>query len=105
MDLLFEFIFELVFDTAFNGAVSAAGSRKLPAAARYLILTLIMLVFASVFFFVFLAGALLLKDGNYAAGALMLLLGAFMVFMSVRKFRIMREKVRKSSAEDEDKGE
>ena len=101
MDLLFEFI----FDAAFNGAVSAAGNRKLPAAARYLILTLIMLVFAAVFFFVFLAGALLLKEGNYAAGVLILLLGAFMVFMSVRKFRIMREKVRKSSAEDEDKGE
>ncbi len=105
MDFLSEFIFELLFDTAVNGAVSAAGSRKLPKTARYLILTLIVLVFAAVFFVVFLAGAVMLKDGNYAAGILILAIGALMVFMSVRKFQSMRDKVRKSSDEGENKGE
>ena len=105
MDFLIDFISELIFDTALNGAESAAGYRKLPKPVRYLILALIILVFAAVLSVVFLTGALMLRDSNYPFGIFMLALGAVMLFMSIRKFRILREKVRKPSAEGENKGE
>ncbi|MBR4627361.1 MAG: hypothetical protein IKO47_06640 [Ruminococcus sp.] len=105
MELIFEFIAELLFDTTVDGAVSAAGNRKIPRPVRFLILMVLILLFAFVMFAVFLAGALMIRDGKYAGGIIILAIGAFMLVMSVIKFRSLREKVRKSPDEGENKGE
>jgi len=105
MDFLFDFIAELIFDTALNGAVSAAGNRKLPQPVRYLILTLIMLLYTAFFLFMFLVAFLLMRDGQFLLGAIMLAIGALMLVLSIRKFRAVCTKARKSSSEDDNKGE
>ena len=105
MELLLGFIMELALDAAGTGAVSAAGSKRVPKPVRYALLTLIILFFTAFFAVIFLLAYILMCNGKYPAGAVFISLGAFMLFLSVRKFRKLKEKVRNTLDEGENKGE
>lgn len=105
VDILFEFIVELAFDAAGTGAASAAGSRRVPKPVRYILLALILLVYTTFFAVIFLVAYILMRRGEYPAGAVFLALGAFLLFLSIRKFRALKEKVKNPPDEGENKGE
>jgi len=102
---LLEFIMEFVFDAVGTGAVSAAGSKRVPKPVRYTLLALILLVYFAFFAVIFLLAYILIYNGKYPAGLIIFALGAFILFMSIRKIRALKEKVRNTSSEGENKGE
>ncbi len=103
MELLIEFIVELVFDAAAVGAASAAGSRRVPKPVRYLILTLILLFYVAFFVLIFGVAYLLLVNKYFLLGVFISAMGAFMLFISIRKFRRLWSKAKITSAEGENK--
>lgn len=82
MECLFEFILELVFE----GSIEVSKSNKIPKYVRYPLIVIISLFFIAVIGLIFLAGILSLKE-NILVGIFFILLGLFMLIMSVIKFR------------------
>lgn len=82
MEYLFEFLLELILE----GSVEASKNSKVPRYVRYPLIALIVLFFVAVIGLIFLAGFISLKD-NKILGLLLILLGAYMLIMSIVKFR------------------
>ena len=103
MDMLIEFILGFVFDAAAVGAASAAGSSRVPKPVRYLILTLILLFYEAFFVLIFGLAFLLIIKKYYLLGIIIAAMGAFLLFISIRKFRRLWIKAKITSAEGENK--
>lgn len=82
MEYLFEFILELIVE----GSIEASKSNKIPKYIRYPLIIIISLFFIIVIGLVFLAGFLVLKE-NILVGILLILLGLWMLIMSIIKFK------------------
>lgn len=82
MEYLFEFMLELVLE----GSMEVSKNRKVPKYIRYPLIIIISLFFIAVIGIVFFAGILSLRE-NALVGMLFILIGSFMLIMSVIKFR------------------
>lgn len=82
MEYLIEFILELVFE----GSIEASKNNKIPKYIRYPLIAIIILFFIAVIAIIFLAGFLSLKE-NIIVGIIFILLGLFILVMSIIKFR------------------
>ena len=80
MDLLFEILIELILE----GSLELSKSRKVPIWIRIPLIILIILFFLFAISMVFLAGFLLYKE-NKIVSIFMLLIGVFLVIMSIKK--------------------
>ncbi len=82
MEYLFEFILELVFE----GSLEASKSTKIPKIIRYPLIVMIALFFLAVIGIIFITGILSLKESKLV-GIFFILIGLFMLIMSIIKFR------------------
>ncbi len=83
MEWLFEFIMELVLE----GSIEASKSRKIPKYIRYPLIALIAVFFIAIIGIIFLTGIMLLKENVPFLGVIFILLGAYMLIMSIIKFK------------------
>lgn len=81
-----EFIFEFIFELVLEGSIEASKSSKIPKYIRYPLIVIISLFFIAIIGLVIFAGILSLKE-NILLGILFILIGLFMLIMSVIKFR------------------
>lgn len=82
MECIFEFILELVLE----GGIEVSKSKSVPKFIRYPLIVIITLFFIAVIGLIFFAGILSLKE-NILVGIIFILIGVFMLIMSVIKFR------------------
>ncbi len=82
MNELLEFIAELVFE----GSMEISKSKNVPKYIRYPLIVIIGLFFVLIIGIIFLVGIISLKE-NAALGIFFILLGLFILVMSVVKFR------------------
>ena len=78
MEYIFEFIFELIVEFVFDN--------RTPKYIRYPLLVIILLFFIYVIGVLIFEGVLLLKE-NRLTGLLFILVGLFLLIMSIIKFR------------------
>lgn len=81
-----EFIFEIIFECILDGSIEACKSSKTPKFIRCLLIGIISLLFIAVIGLIVFAGILVLKE-NSLAGILLILLGLFLLCISIIKFR------------------
>lgn len=81
-----EFIFEFILELLLEGSIEISKSSKIPKYIRYPLIAIISLFFIGVIGLIFLAGILSLRE-NILLGIFFLLIGLFMLLMSVKKFR------------------
>lgn len=81
-----EFIFEFILELVLEGSIEASKSSKIPKYIRYPLIVIISLFFVAIIGLVIFAGILSLKE-NILLGILFILIGLFMLIMSVIKFR------------------
>lgn len=82
MEYVFEFILELVFE----GGIEVSKNNNIPKYIRYPLIIIISLFFIAVIGLIFFVGILSLKE-NMFLGICFILIGLFMLIMSVIKFR------------------
>ncbi|MCI9001088.1 MAG: hypothetical protein HFJ26_09535 [Clostridia bacterium] len=82
MEYVFEFILELVFE----GGIEVSKNNNIPKYIRYPLIIIISLFFIAVIGLIFFVGILSLKE-NMLLGICFILIGLFMLIMSVIKFR------------------
>lgn len=82
MESIFEYLLELVLE----GSIEVSKSSKIPKYIRYPLIVMISLFFIAIIGLIFLVGVLSLKE-NILLGIFFILIGLFMVIMSVIKFR------------------
>ncbi len=82
MEYIFEFIMELVLE----GGIEVSKSSKIPKYIRYPLIGMLSLFFIAVIGLVFFTGILSLKE-NILLGVLLILVGLFLLIMSVIRFR------------------
>ena len=82
MEYIIEFILELIFDFG----VEASKSSKIPKVIRYILITIISLVFLSAISLIIFMGLWILKN-NILGGIFIILLGLFMLVSAIVKFR------------------
>lgn len=82
MELIFEILIELILE----GTFKASKSKKIPKYIRYPLIIIIVAFFIAVIGLILFTGALILKE-NLTAGILIILIGLFMLIMSIIKFR------------------
>ena len=82
MDDIIEFILELVFEVG----VEASKSKKVPKFIRYILITIISLIYIAVIGLIIFIGIAALKN-NILGGTIVILLGVFLFIMSIKKFR------------------
>lgn len=82
MEYLIEFILELVFEES----IEASKNNKIPKYIRYPLIAIILLFFIAVIAIILLAGFLSFKE-NKIVGIFFILLGLFILVMSIIKFR------------------
>lgn len=82
MEYIVEFILELVLE----GSLEASKSNKIPKYIRYLLIGILFLFFAVVIGFILFTGVLALKE-NILAGIFLILVGMYLLIMSVIRFR------------------
>jgi len=82
MEYIFEFIAELVLE----GSIGVSTSSRIPKYIRYPLIGILSLFFIAVIGLVFFTGILSLKE-NILSGILLILVGSFLLVMSVIGFR------------------
>ena len=82
MDLLFELIAELLLE----GSMEISSNKKISKWVRYPILALLILFFATVIFGIIILGILITKQ-NIFGGIFIIVIGLFMLVMSIFQFR------------------
>ncbi len=82
MELIIEFIFELIFE----GSIEISKSNKIPKWIRYPLIVIIALFFIAIIGTILLGGVLSLKE-NIFIGIFLILVGLFMLIMSILKFK------------------
>lgn len=82
MEYIFEFILELVLDSG----IKASKNKKISKWIRYPLIIIISLFFIGVIGLIFLAGILIFKTNKFAS-IFLILIGVFMLIMSIIKFR------------------
>ncbi len=82
MEYIFEFIMELVLE----GSIEVSKNSKIPKYIRYPLIGILSLFFIAVIGLVFFTGILSLKE-NILLGVLLILVGLFLLIMSVIRFR------------------
>ncbi len=82
MEYIFEFIMELVLE----GGIEVSKSSKIPKYIRYPLIGILSLFFIAVIGLVFFTGILSLKE-NIPSGVFLILVGLFLLIMSVTRFR------------------
>ena len=82
MEYIFEFILELLIECG----VEANSSSKIPKYIRYSLIAIISLFFIVVIALIFFVGILSLEE-NMLLGIFLILIGLFMLIMSIIKFR------------------
>ena len=87
MDIIFEFILELVLELIGEGIYEASKSSRLPKPLRLILTAMILLFFAAFIGMFFLIAFLMFRDDDMILGIIMTILGLFVLFCSVRKFR------------------
>jgi len=81
-----EYIFEFVLELVLEGSIEVSQNKKIPKYVRYPLIAIVVLFFIAVIGLVFLAGVLSIKE-NIFIGIFFILIGLFMLIMSVIKFR------------------
>jgi len=81
-----EYVFEFILDLALEGSIEVSKNQKIPKYIRYPLIMIISLFFIAVIGLVFLAGILSFKESVFL-GILFILIGLFMLIMSIIKFR------------------
>ncbi len=81
-----EFLLELLLELALEGSIEVIKSRKVPKYIRYPLIILLSLFFIAVIGLIFFAGILSFKK-SALLGILLIVLGLWMLLMSVIKFR------------------
>ncbi len=81
-----EYLFEFILELALEGSIEASKSKKVPKWIRYILIIIISLFFISVISLIFIAGILTLKKSIWV-GIFFILLGLYMLVMSIIKFR------------------
>lgn len=82
MEYIFEFILELVLE----GSIEVSKSNKIPKYIRYPLIGILFLFFIAVIGLILFTGILSLKE-NIRSGILLILVGLFLLIMSVIRFR------------------
>ncbi len=82
MEYIFEFIMELVLE----GGIEVSKNSKIPKYIRYPLIGILSLFFIAVIGLVFFTGILSLKE-NILSGILLILVGLYLLIMSVIRFR------------------
>ncbi len=82
MEYIFEFIMELVLE----GGIEVSKNSKISKYIRYPLIGILSLFFIAVIGLVFFAGILSLKE-NILSGILLILVGLYLLIMSVIRFR------------------
>ena len=81
-----EYLFEFIFELALEGSIELSKSKKVPKFIRYPLIVFIILFFLAVIGLIFLTGILILKE-NIMAGIFFIIIGMFMLVMSIIKFK------------------
>lgn len=81
-----EFIFEFILELLLECSIDASKSKKIPKYIRYLLIVIIVTFFIAVIGLIILTGVLILEE-NLLAGIFLILIGLFMLVMSIIKFR------------------
>lgn len=81
-----EYIFEFILELALEGSVEISKNRKVSKIIRYPLIAIIILFFLTVICLIFLTGILILKE-NLIAGIFFIIIGMFMLVMSIIKFK------------------
>lgn len=82
MEYIIEFILELIFELG----VETSKSSKVPKPIRYLLITIISLIFIGVIGLIIFIGIVILKT-NIIGGIIIILLGLVMLISSIIKFK------------------
>ncbi len=82
MEYIFEFILELVLE----GSIEVSTNSRIPKYIRYPLIVILFLFFIAVIGFVLFTGILSLKE-NILLGMFLILVGLFLLIMSIVKFR------------------
>lgn len=82
MEYLIEFILELVFE----GGLEATKSNKVPRPIRYIILSIIVLLFIAIIVLIYLTAFIILKE-SIIGFILIFLLATFLLISAIIKFR------------------
>lgn len=81
-----EFLIELVLELALEGGIEASKNKKIPRIIRYLIISIIVLFFATIILGLFVIGILMLKE-SVAFGIFMILISIILFISSIIKFK------------------
>lgn len=81
-----EYLFEFILELALGGSIEISKSNKVPKVIRYPLIVIIVLFFLAVIGLIFLTGILILKE-NVMAGIFFIIIGMFMLVMSIIKFK------------------
>ncbi len=81
-----EYIFEFIMELALEGGIEVSKNSKIPKYIRYPLIGILSLFFIAVIGLVFFAGILSLKE-NILSGILLILVGLYLLIMSVIRFR------------------
>ncbi len=81
-----EFFFELIVELVLEGSIEVSKSRKVPKYIRYPCIMILSLFFLAVIGLLFFAGIRSFRE-NVLAGIFLISIGAFLLIMSVIKFR------------------
>lgn len=82
MEYIIEFILELIFDFG----IEATQSNKVPKFIRFILITIISLIFISVISLIILIGIAIIKK-DIIGGIIIILLGLVMLVSAIIKFR------------------
>lgn len=81
-----EYIIEFILELCFEVGVEASKSNKVPKLVRYLLITIISLIFISVIGLIIFIGIDILKN-NLLGGLVIILFGLVMLLYSIIKFK------------------
>ncbi len=81
-----EYIFEFIMELALEGGIEVSKNSKIPKYIRYPLIGILSLFFIAVIGLVFFTGILSLKE-NILSGILLILVGLYLLIMSVIRFR------------------
>ncbi len=81
-----EYIFEFIVEFVLEGSIEVSKSSRIPKYIRYPLIGILSLFFIAVIGLIFFTGILSLKE-NMLSGIFLILVGLFLLIMSVIRFR------------------
>lgn len=83
-----EYIFEFILDLALEIGMEASTNKRVPKWVRYILITIISLLFIFVIGIIFFTGIIILNK-NFLAGLFFIIIGIILLIASIIKFKNM----------------